>query len=136
MSMRSALRSAMKFRRFATDALFAMAVFVFLIAATSSDRSAAGSIRANDLVGLSDRAHESATGLVADMPRSAASLTMVAVPDAPLQSESVFRRTAQQPALIVLAAVFSLLAAANLAFLRHLRRVSSTVRGASRRDPT
>lgn len=136
MSMRSALRSAMKFRRFATDALCALAIFVFLLATTSSDRSAAGGVRANDLVGLSDSAREPATGIVAGMPRSAASLTMVAIPDVQAQGESVFRRTAQQPALVVLAGVFSLLAAANLAFLRHLRRVASATPASARKSAT
>lgn len=128
MSSSPTLRHAFRFRRVAADALFALAAFVFLVAATSSDRSAAGSVRPNDLVGLSDSARETASGLTTDMPRSAASLALVAVPDAPLQRESVFRRTQQQPAVLVLAAVFSLLAAANLAFLRHLRRVSSIAR--------
>lgn len=129
MSQTTVLRSAAKFRRVAADTLVALALFVFLVAATSSDRSAAGIVRANDLVGLAGNARESTGGIVTDMPRSAASLTMTAVPDAALQQESVFRRTAYQPALIVLAAVFSLLAAANLAFLRHLRRVSAVTSG-------
>lgn len=132
MTSRPVLRSILKFRRFAADALVALALFLFLFTAAASDRSAAGIVRANDLIGMSDNARETANGIASDMPRSAASLTIVAVPDAALQAQSVFRRTTQQPALIVLAGVFSLLAAANLAFLRHLRRVTSAGRRTKR----
>ena len=127
MSKKPLLRSAMRLSRVATDTLAALAVFVFILAATSSaDRSRAGSVRANDFVGLSDSAREPATRIVDDMPRAAAALAMVSVPDAGS------RQVSQHPALFVLAAVFSLLAAANLAFLRHLRRVS--VRSPRRKD--
>ncbi len=111
-------------RRVLADAVGAFAVFTFLLGAVSwSDGSAAGSPRPGDVLALTATA-EPAPRTVSN---SGGALSLAARPGS-ASEETVFRRTPYTPTLLTLAAVFSLLAAGNLAFLRHLRRVSATAR--------
>ena len=129
MLKRPAYSAVRSYSRVAADALGALALFAFVFGATSwSDGSAAGSPRANDILSLTASTGEPVSRVVRELPTAAGSLTLVANPTSATQEETVFRRTPFTSALLVLAAVFSLLAAGNLAFLRHLRRVAAPVR--------
>lgn len=124
------------FGRVAADTLIALAFFAFVVGATSwADRSAAESPRPNDLLSMSSRANEPVGRMMKDLPTAAGQLTMVAIPNTSAQEDTVFRRTPYSSALIVLAAVFSLLAAGNMALFRHLRRVAAPLRRGQPLDP-
>jgi hypothetical protein len=119
MSARSSLRTI---RRFAADAMVGLALFVFLVSVTAPDRSSAAP-QLRDLMALSAQAGEGTGELTRDPATMVASVASVAVPQS-LPGANM-RGNNHRLSLVVLAAVFSSMAAFNLAFFRHLRHVNA-----------
>lgn len=130
--MKRAMKKAS--RRLAVDVLAGLALFAFLLTVTSlSDTSAAQSARPSDLLAFSGQAGQRTAEVAAD-PANAAGPLMLAIPRTSPTSEAQWQRSERQSTLLTLAAVLSALAVANLAFLRHLRRVHASPRqGGGRR---
>lgn len=109
-------------RRFAADVIAGLALFVFIVSVATPERSAAAPLTA-DIVALSATAGEATSDLVRDPTATAASVAAIAVPA--IHGAGTFPQPDQRLALILLAAVFSAMAAFNLAFFRHLRQVGA-----------
>ena len=122
-------------RHLAVDMLAGLALFAFLVAVTShSDCSVAQSARPSDLLAWSAQAGERTKDMVSDPANTAGPLTMVAIPRTSAAAEAAYRRNEHQSTMLMLAALFSMLVAGNLAFFRHLRRVNASPRsGGARR---
>lgn len=124
--MTTLVRSA-TFRRIARDTAAAFVLFFALFALVPACTSSNGA-RFGDFLSLSAQAGELTKDVVSDLPVTAASLALVATPPQKAGGANVFRRTNHHDAVLLLAAVFSLLAAFNLAFFRHVRRVNASPR--------
>lgn len=124
--MKTLVRSA-TIKRLARDTGAAFVLFLALLAVAPSSSTGAAP-RFGDFLSLSAQAGELTKDVVSDLPGTAASLALVATPPQKAAGTNVFRRTSHQNAVLLLAAVFSLLAAFNLAFFRHVRRVNASPR--------
>jgi hypothetical protein len=115
--------------RVVLDASAGLALFmVVLVLAGHPSKCPACASGVGDFIGLSAQAGELTRDVVADLPNTAASLTLVAVPRPAQANDTVFRRTSHENALVLMAAIFASLGALNLAFFRHLRRVNASPR--------
>ncbi len=136
-SNRTGKRTVSRWRvvRPAADAVVAFAVFAVLTGALSSQPSIASPI--TPLIALSVPAPS--------VPApNGSSLAVVAIDDnAPVvqiatttanSSNAVYRRTSDQTAILLLAMSFSILAAFNLAFFRHLRQAYARPKRRDRRQ--
>ena len=114
--------------RLVRDAAAVFTLFLVLMALTAPASCRNCPARIGDFLSLSAQAGELTKDVISDLPGTAASLALVATPSQSLAKQPVFRQTDHRHALVLLAAVLSLLAAFNLAIFRHLRRVNASPR--------
>lgn len=121
-------------RRIAIDMLAGLALFAFLFTVTSRpEPSMAQSARPSDLIAFSGQAGERTADVIATHANAAGPL-MVAIPRTSPAGEAALQSSERRSSLLMLAGVLSILAAANLAFFRHLHRVHASPRsGGGRR---
>lgn len=109
-------------RRTALDVGIGLAIFTLLAFAISFDKSAVNPPAFSDLLSISANAAELTTATdKTDALAEAAYIVKAAVPVPPTASDGVFRNTTGATAMTLMAAIFSLLFAFNVAFFRHLR---------------
>ena len=109
--------------RTTADVLIGLILFTtFLLAVSAHERTSAATHRLSGLLSISSSAGELLKFSLDDSPLIAAAVVATAVP---VPQSSVFgapHAPATDSAILLLASVFSLIVAFNLAFFRHLRR--------------
>jgi len=121
-------------RRSALDAGIGLAIFLALAAAITFEKSSVAPPQFSDLISMSANAAEFAQAPGNEgVAEKAAGIVKSAVPIPPSPADGVFRNTTGTTAMALMAGIFSLLFAFNVAFFRHLRQHYSTsrVRGRS-----
>ena len=109
--------------RTAADVFIGLILFaVFALAVSAHERTSAATHRLGGLLSISSSAGELLKFSLDDSPLIAAAVVATAVPVPQYSAFSAPRRTTTNGAILLLAGVFSLIVAFNLAFFRHLRR--------------
>jgi hypothetical protein len=94
----------------------------FLLAVSAHERTSAATHRLSGLLSISSSAGELLKFTLDDSPLIAAAVVATAVPVPQSSAFSAPHSPATKSAILLLAGVFSLIVAFNLAFFRHLRR--------------
>ena len=109
--------------RTVADVFIGLILFVtFVLALSEHERTVAATHRLGDLLAISSSAGELLKFTLDDSPLIAAAVVATAVPVPQSSAFSAPHSRATSSAILLLASVFSLIVAFNLAFFRHLRR--------------
>ena len=109
--------------RTTADVLIGLILFtIFLLAVSAHERTSVATHRLSGLLSISSSAGELLKFSLDDSPLIAAAVVATAVPVPQNSAFSAPRSPATDSAILLLASVFSLIVAFNLAFFRHLRR--------------
>jgi hypothetical protein len=109
--------------RTTADVLIGLILFtIFLLALSAHERTSVATHRLSGLLSISSSAGELLKFSLDDSPLIAAAVVATAVPVPQTGAFSAHRSPATDSAILLLASVFSLIVAFNLAFFRHLRR--------------
>lgn len=105
------------------DTLIGLALFLtFAFAFSTYERSSLATHRLSDILAVSSSAGDLLKFSLDDSPLLAAAVVATAVPVQHTGVPAVLPHTTRKTAFALLAGIFSLLVAFNLAFFRHLRR--------------
>jgi hypothetical protein len=109
--------------RTTADVFIGLLLFTtFLLAVSAHERTSVATNRLSGLLSISSSAGELLKFTLDDSPLIAAAVVATAVPVPQSSAFSAPRSPATNSAILLLAGVFSLIVAFNLAFFRHLRR--------------
>ena len=109
--------------RTAADVFIGLILFVtFALALSAHERTSAATHRLGDLLSISSSAGDLLKFSLDDSPLIAAAVVATAVPVPQAAAFSAPRHARKAPLLLLLAGIFSMIVAFNLAFFRHLRR--------------
>ena len=109
--------------RTTADVFIGLLLFTtFLLAVSAHERTSVATNRLSGLLSISSSAGELLKFTLDDSPLIAAAVVATAVPVPQPSAFSAPRSPATNSAILLLAGVFSLIVAFNLAFFRHLRR--------------
>ena len=125
-------RAARSFLRTMADALISLLLFLtFAVAIGNYQRVSDATNRLGDILSVSARVGDFIKFSLGDSPPTTAAVVATGVQVQHAGAVTGFRKTDQNTAFLLLGAIFSLLMALNLAFIRHLcREYASPRRGA------